>query len=247
MSDGQADRLSPGIIRAEGVFETMRVQNGKVIFLKEHFNRLGRGLKVFKIRMPYSRKRMKEDIVRLLKSNRLKTASVRLMIFREKNKVRISIICRPVGTFRYQRGFKAMVAAQRRNKTRTSHIKSVDYQIFHKAWQQANKNGFDEAVLLNGRGELVEGSRTNLFFVKNNILMTPSIQCGCLRGITRRVVMQRARELKVVCKTVKAKLIQLQNADEAFLTNSILGIMPLTKLGEQDISLHGACSIYLQW
>ncbi|OGX37184.1 MAG: hypothetical protein A3C36_00960 [Omnitrophica WOR_2 bacterium RIFCSPHIGHO2_02_FULL_52_10] len=133
------------------------------------------------------------------------------------------------------RGISAVISGVRRPGTRYSHIKSLDYLCFRHAYAEALKNGFDEAILLNSRGKIVEGSRTNIFFVKDGILYTPAVSCGCLNGITRRMVMRLARRLGIPCKAVAADARGLLEADEAFVTNALLGVMPLTRVNGRAI------------
>ena len=141
---------------------------------------------------------------------------------------------------RYSKGFKVIVSKTRRPKTRFSHIKSMDYGCFRKAFIEAKEKGCDEAILLNNRNELVEGSRTNIFFVKKGILYTPATHCGCLNGITRRIVLRLARQMDIPCKSVIADVSVLRQADEAFVTNAVMGVMPLTVVEGQAIGRKGA-------
>ena len=114
-------------------------------------------------------------------------------------------------------------------------MKTIAYRHFHQALEQARESGYDEAVLLNRYGHLVEGSRSNIFFLKNGALYTPSLSCGCLDGITRRIVLQLARKEKVPCCIVRATLAQLLAADEAFMTNSLVEVVPLLSVNDRPI------------
>ncbi|MEK6537555.1 MAG: aminotransferase class IV, partial [Nitrospirota bacterium] len=114
-------------------------------------------------------------------------------------------------------------------------VKSLDYWLFRERLRQARAAGFYEALLLNHKGELVEGSRTNLFLVKDGCLFTPSIKSGCLPGVMRQKVLEGARCLKLRCSAKTLTAQDLFAADEAFLTNALLGIMPLTALDKQPI------------
>jgi len=232
------DALAPGVVDGKGVFETMRVYNGRIFGLEHHLDRLVRGLKSLKIRSSYSKKQYIRHLYRTIRANRLRQARIRLAVWRERRRLRISIVCQSFGGYserQYQRGLKAVISDVRRAKTWFSHIKSMDYTCFHRAFKEAETHGYDEAILLNSRKELVEGSRTNVFFIKKNTLYTPAVKCGCLNGITRQIVMKHARQMNIPCRTVHAGIRKLLRADEAFVTNSLMGVMPLTAVGTHPI------------
>jgi len=230
---GMIEGLAPGNVGGIGVFETMRADGDAIFALDRHLDRLFRGLKVLRIRSPYSREEWRRNLARILKDNALKSARVRLAVWKERARVRIAIVCQDSPRFingQYIKGFKAAISGVRRPRSRYSHIKSMDYRIFRLAYQEARRQGYDEAILLNNRGEIVEGSRTNVFFVEKGVLCTPKISCGCLNGITRQIVLESARALGIPCRTDRANARQLATAQEAFLTNSLIGVMPLTGL-----------------
>lgn len=232
------DSLAPGVVQGEGVFETMRAREGKIGDLKEHLDRLWKGLKFLNIRPPYPTERLEYYLYRTLKVNGFRQARVRLAVWREKRHVRTAVVCRPFRGHsgdKYRRGFHAVVSDIRRKKTRSSHIKSMDYACFRRAFAQAKNKGFDEAILLNGRQEIVEGSRTNIFFVHQGVLCTPAIHCGALNGITRQQVIRRARREKIPVRMVAAGIRELFRADEAFVTNSLIGVMPLTAVAGRPV------------
>jgi len=92
---------------------------------------------------------------------------------------------------------------------------------------QAQDKGFDEALILNSRGFIAEAARSNIFLVKGDALFTPTLSCGCLAGITRKVVFDLAKRNNIKIYEGRFILKDLYEADEAFLTNSLMGVMPL--------------------
>jgi branched-chain amino acid aminotransferase len=136
----------------------------------------------------------------------------------------------------YRKGFKAIVSSLRRNsQSPLSRLKTGCYLENVLAKQEARTAGADEAILLNETGLIAEGSSSNLFCVDNNALLTPPIACGALPGITREVVMELAQSLGI--KAIEAELTPeaLLQAEEAFFTNSIAEIMPLTYIGDRPV------------
>jgi 4-amino-4-deoxychorismate lyase len=114
-------------------------------------------------------------------------------------------------------------------------VKSLDYNLYYSAFERAKKKGFHEALLINTKGFIFEGSRSNVFFLKKGVLCTPSLTLGCLNGITRQLVMECARDMKISIKNVKPKLQDFLTADEIFLTNALIGVMPVTQLEGKKI------------
>jgi branched-subunit amino acid aminotransferase/4-amino-4-deoxychorismate lyase len=232
------DRLLPGSLEGEGAFETMRMYDGKIFAFNDHMRRLLRGLKHFGMALPQSLKSISRLIARLSAVNRLRNSRVRVVIWKSKNKRNISISCQPLmlpSRSIYDQGFRVMTAGVARSRTRHSHVKSINYKMFRSAFKEAQLRGFDEALLLNYQGEIVEGTRTNIFFVNRKRLYTPAIRCGALNGITRGKVIECARQLKIPVRTVRAKLSALLKADEAFLTGSTLELMSIKSVDGKTI------------
>jgi branched-chain amino acid aminotransferase len=120
-----------------------------------------------------------------------------------------------------------LIKTRRAANDRWSNVKSLDYGVFAGAYAQAQKQGFDEALLLNRKGYIFEASRANIFWIKDKILYTPPLSSGCLKGITRQQVLKQARDLKISVKEENLTPEILKNSDFAFITNSLIGIKPI--------------------
>jgi len=233
--DRLVEKLTPGILKGRGVFETMRVYpTGKIFGLPEHLSRLKRGLKILKIESPLSGKRMRETLEEVLGFNHFTSARVRIIVWQDNRRVHVAIMAFPYDPFpasQYAKGFKAIISQSKLNEFYLmKDVKSLNYIFFLKAYQRAKTQGYDEALLLNRRGELVEGSRSNIFFLKDDKLYTPALASGCLRGITRGLVIKIARQMNIEVKQAITTPQELLNVDEAFLTNSLIEAMPLTSV-----------------
>lgn len=236
-----AQALTPGILSGRGVFETMRSYRGNIFALEEHLQRLFQSLEALGLQAPCSQKKMKFYLQETLRLNRLKNARLRLVIWRSKQGVRISIAAfsyKPALQRKYKQGFRAMFSDICRNeRAQESRIKSINYLPLLLAHRQARAQKRDEAILLNRKGFLAEGSKTNIFFISQGILKTPHVACGCLEGITRQKVFQIADQQKIQYQQGHFLPQHLLEADEAFCTNSLIEIMPLTRVQGTKIGL----------
>jgi len=238
--------LAPGVLQTRGVFETMLAwielyAGGKRLVLPafmEHMDRMERGLMLMGINRPFDVAGLGDVIGLLLKKNHIGRARVRVSVWEQGGGIRSSVICQPFYGYsekKYFIGFTAIISSELRKKTRFSHLKTYDYRCFYDAFQEAIGYGYDEAILLNSRGELVEGTRTNLFWIKKQTIFTPAIRCGCLNGITRQIVRKCVRSMGLSFHAVHADIHQLLDSDEAFFTNSLHGVMPLVRVGFNNI------------
>ncbi len=194
-------------------------------------------MRQFGLVCPYPEKEMDDWIVVLLRENRFEEGRMRLTVWREKNRMRISLIPSPLPTAAYQKGFTACVYPRPlKISSFGGDVKSIEYRFYLEAYAYAQSRGCDEAVLLNREGVVVEGSRANIFFVKGGTLLTPALAIRCLKGVTREVVLKLARSSALRVRSSRVGLHHVLGADEAFFTNSFLGVMPLVKLNGQPIS-----------
>lgn len=234
------DLLSPGFLYGQGVFETMRAYNQEVFRLDSHIERLLKALPIINMQLDIAADILKKAVKQCLKENGLKDAYVRLMVWQGTDKAHIAIFARSYNFFQkgdYQKGFRAIISKTfRQNESSPlAKIKSSNCLHLLLAYQEARNDNADEALLLNTRGFLAEASRANIFIVKDNFLLTPSLDCGCLAGITRDTVLAVARKEKLGVIEAKISREDLQKADEAFLTNSLIEIMPLVSVDGRPI------------
>lgn len=126
----------------------------------------------------------------------------------------------------YERGFTTEYSKVKRNETSSfTYHKTLNYGDCLLEKRQAKARGIDEPVFLNTRGEIAEGASTNVFFVKNGEIFTPSVDSGLLPGILREYICSHY--------PVKQQIIrpdEISQFDEMFLTNSLLGVMPVRSL-----------------
>jgi branched-subunit amino acid aminotransferase/4-amino-4-deoxychorismate lyase len=118
-------------------------------------------------------------------------------------------------------------------------IKSLNYLEHVLSWEEAQSRDFDEAVVLNERGEIVSATTANLFWAKNGTLHTPNLSTGALAGITRECVIELANRSFIPLLEGIYEMQDLTEADEIFLTSSSLGVAPVTTFDFRRYSSEG--------
>jgi branched-subunit amino acid aminotransferase/4-amino-4-deoxychorismate lyase len=143
---------------------------------------------------------------------------------------------KPPSPSEYRKGWKAVVVETRQNQgSPLSRLKSLNFLNNIWARREAEAKRVDEGILLNTLGEVAEASTSNIFLVKKGVVITPPEESGLLPGITRRVVLELTSTLGLEVYDKKVFLDDLMVAEEAFLTNSLIEIMPLVEIDGRRI------------
>lgn len=250
LQDATIGILDRGFLYGDGVFESMRSYRGYIFKLREHLERLYFGLKVLKISVPYEMKVFEEAIYTLLKINRLSNAYIRVTVTRGVGKRRFLphrdlkpntvIITERFKTYPskiYNDGVRLKISGIRQNESSPiTRIKSINYLNNILAKVEARQAGFDDALMLNLKGCVAEASASNIFLVKDNRLITPSVDSGILPGITRAVILDIAKKLGLETIQQKIYLSEVYTADEVFLTNSLIEVVPVIEVDQKLIN-----------
>ncbi|MDD4182322.1 MAG: aminotransferase class IV [Candidatus Omnitrophica bacterium] len=230
--------FEPGFLFGWGVFETMRAYRAKLPFLSLHIDRLNKNLEILgidKINLDFT-----DKIKQLLCENKLEDAYIRITAYKKRNSTGIIIYTDKFGYYpdeTYDKGFSAIISPYRRDtKSPFSQIKSLSYLENRMSWFHAQKANKDEALLLNQEDYLIGGSRSNLFLVKGKEIITPSVKSGAFAGITRQLLINELMDLRLKIKEKELTLEDLYDSNEAFLTSSLLEVMPLVECGSKKIA-----------
>ncbi|MFC1926467.1 aminotransferase class IV [Chloroflexota bacterium] len=243
-------KISPydyGFLYGYGLFETMRAYSGRIFRLERHLERLALSAKL--IGLPLGGFDLEKACYDTMKANNLKDARIRLTASIGKGGgtpdlpsqpvptvLIVARSFRPISVEKYEKGYRSKISSVRRNsQSPLCRLKSLNYLDNILARREAKVAGADEALLLNERGFLCEGSTSNIFLVSGGKLLTPDGESGILPGITREEVMQLAQEIGIEVVEREIILEDLLQADEAFLTNSIIEIMPLIEVDDKAI------------
>ncbi len=223
--------MDDGFYFGIGVFETIAVENGKPVFLREHLKRMECGIRELRIdNSTWKDEVNARSVSRYLKQNLIKRGVLKISVT-EKNVVFAS----RGNTYKesdYERGYALQISKVVRNETSPfTYVKSLNYGDNYHEKRKALREGYDEPVFLNTKGALTEGATTNLFFVKGGRLVTPHVSCGLLEGVFRNYLI---RTYEVEERIIYPE--EVQEFDEAFVTNCVVGIMPVARLGTTTFS-----------
>jgi len=240
-----------GFLYGDGVFETLRAYEGRIFKLTEHLERLFSSAAAINLTICKSKEQITQALYLTLAKNNLKNAYIRLTISRGTGEIGLDpALCQKptmvimahefsgYSAQMYQQGVRAIVASIRRLPVCAldPKIKSLNFLNNILAKQEAKRREAFEAILLNEQGVLCEATVSNLFFVSRRVLKTPHLECGLLPGITRQVVFELAGKVEGLGVEEGFYRPQaLYEADEAFLTNTSLEIMPLVEVDGRSI------------
>ena len=247
--------LTHALHYSTSIFEGIRCYDtpeGSAIFrLPEHIDRFFNSAKMYSMKMPYSKKKISDAIVNTVKSSKLKQCYIRPLAYYgygtmgltpTNNKVDVSISCwewkmgeSKAGKFS---GAKCKISKWIRidSKSQPMQAKSAaNYSNAALARMEALNAGYDEAIMLNNKGHVAEGSAENIFVVKNGKITTPPLDADILNGITRdsAIKLLKSNKIKVIEKNIK--ISDLLKADEIFMTGTAAEVKSVTRVDKTKI------------
>lgn len=244
-ADAKISVYDHGLLYGDGVFEGIRCYSGKVFKLEEHLDRLYDGARHIHLEIPLSKQAFAEAIHETLRINGLKDAYIRAVVTRgigtlgldprKCGKPEVIIITDSIQLYSpetYEKGLELATVATIRNHPAAldPRIKSLNYLNNILARIEATLCGCEEALMLNHKGEVAECSGDNIFIVKQGVLKTPPPDAGILKGITRGVVIELARQAGIPVQEVPLTRHDIYAADECFLTGTAAEIIAVSKV-----------------
>lgn len=221
-----------GLLYGDGVFEGIRMYNGRIFKCREHIDRLFESARAIGIKIPMTKEQVSKAVEDTLKANGLKESYIRLIVTRGVGdlgldpklckKPSIIIIADKIQLYPpeiYEKGLELITAATPRNhqEALSPRIKSLNYLNNIMAKMEGHQANVREVVMLNLDGYVCECSADNIFLVKDGVLKTPAPSAGILKGITRDAIIRIARDSGIEVREENITRFDLYVADEVFL------------------------------
>jgi len=234
-----------GFLYGDALFETIRVVNGRLIFWEDHYLRLMSSMRILRMEIPmsFTMEFLEEQILKVfVEGEKNNSARIRITVFRknggfylpQSNEVSYLIGAEFLADTYYILNeasyevelFKDFTLSENMlsNLKTTNRVLNVVGSIY------AKENGHDNCLLLNDSKSVVEALNGNIFLVKDKVLKTPPLEDGCIKGTIRKKILEIINKIDTYeCQENSITPFELQQADELFITNSVMGIQPITK------------------
>ena len=239
-----------GLLYGDGVFEGIRLYDKCIFKLEEHLIRLEMSAKALMLDIPFDREALAQAVCDTCNANGLENGYIRLVVTRgvgnlglsikNCNQPQLIIIADNIQLYPkeyYEKGLKIITVPTRRNNSAAlpPMIKSLNYLNNILAKIEAQNLGYQEAIMLNDQGYVAECTGDNIFMLKDGILYTPKIASGSLKGITREVVIDIAKELQIELIETEMTRYDTWIADEMFLTGTAAELIPIVEVDSRKI------------
>ena len=224
----------------DALFETLKFQNNQIQFLEDHYFRLMASMRMLRMEIPlsFSLEFLEKEILKTIEANKYDPARIRIQIFRKNggfylpktNEINYLIEIYELGSTKkdsyeldvYKDFY--VYSGMLSNLKSTNRIINVTASIF------AKENNLDDCILLNEKKYVAETTKANIFLVKANRVITPALTEGCIKGIMRKKVIEEIKRIGMYeLLETEISPFEIQKADAVFITNSIIGIQPVTK------------------
>lgn len=230
----------------DGLFETIRILGGKPFRWEPHFDRLQHGADFLKIKLPLAEPQLLGVVLKLIEKNQRPDGLLRLTLSRgvgapgyspkKAKHPALVMSLRPALERGNPPSWKLAVSSFRLSPDDPlARFKTCNKLPQVLARAEADAAGADEALLLNTRGSVVEGTSSNLFWIKRGILHTPPLAAGILPGVTRAIVFEIASQLQIPLLEKNISLAELPKAEGIFLSLTSLGIVEAASLAAKTL------------
>ncbi len=243
-----------GFAYGDAVFETIRIINGKIMFWEEHYFRLMASMRIMRMEIPgnFSPEFLEKELLDLVEANGLidSPARIRFSVYRQEGGY-FTPLTRQVGYVITARTLEQpfylfpedfyeieLFKDHYMNSGLLSSVKTNNRAINVLGSIYAQENDYDNCLLINEKKNVVEALNANLFLVNGKTIKTPPVSDGCIKGITRGVLIDIIKKLpdyELLEESVSP--FELQKADELFLTNVVMGIRPVSKYRKKEYDL----------
>ncbi|MGB2621431.1 MAG: aminotransferase class IV [Candidatus Acidiferrum sp.] len=225
-------RLSPGqagLLCGWGLFTTLRIFRGEAFAYERHWRRLEKDAAIVRLPMPYNSAKVRIHLHEVIRANQVAEGCARIYLVynqvgiwqSEEKQPEVDLIIYTAPLPQYREPVKLGLREHGRHAAAPlAGVKTISWLQNVWAVGEAQKEGFDEVVLLNERGEIAECTAANLFAVKNGKVYTPPLNSGCLEGVTRGILFEIAPEAGVAVIEQTLRPEDLYSADEVFISST---------------------------
>lgn len=238
-----------GFLYGYGLFEVIRIYHGVPFRLERHLARLRRSAEVLDFAASLSRCDLETACTQIIQTNKIQQGMLRVTVTggpgdpfttlparRQPTVLVTAQPYKPPSTSVYRRGYKANISQFRKDSlSPLSQVLATSALSGYLAKREAKDDGADEALILNERGVLVGGSTSSVFLITGHILLTPPLKSGVVPGVAREAILELAASSGIEAGEWAIKEKDIFQAQEAFLSSSLLEIMPLTQVSGQII------------
>ena len=241
-----------GFLFGDAIFETIKVNGTKILFLEEHYLRLMASMRICRMEIPmnFTMEFMEEEILKLIALQTNKVSNrIRFSVFRNaegfynptSNDVQFIITCSELASDSYVFSSTTYEVELYKDFHISKHLlatlKTNNKMINVVANIFAKENGFENCLLINEDKNVVEATNGNVFMKMGNQIITPPTSDGCLNGIMRKqiiAIVNKMDTIEMIEKSISP--FDLQKADELFISNVITGIQPITKYRKKEFT-----------
>ncbi len=238
-SPGQA-----GLICGWGLFTTLKIVQGEAFAYERHWRRVEKDAGITRLPLPYSGAKVRVNLQEVIRANKVVDGCARIYLVwndvgmwkSDEKMAEVDLVITTADLPAYPDLVRLTVREHGRHAASPlSGVKTISWLNSVWAASEAHKEGFDEVVMLNERGEVSECTAANLFIVKNDRVLTPPLSSGCLEGVTRGVLMEIASEAGTSVGEQTLRVEDLLSAEEVFVTSTNRNLIGVKEIAGQTI------------
>jgi branched-chain amino acid aminotransferase len=246
-------RLSPGqagLICGWGIFTTLRISKGEAFAYERHWRRLERDAAATRIPMPYTAAKVRVHLHEVIRANQVAEGCARVYLVyntvgywqSDEKQPQVDLIIYTAPLPEHRESVRLAIREHGRHAASPlAGVKTTSWLNNVWAVAEATKEGFDEVVMLNERGEVAECTSANIFVVKDGKILTPPLNSGCLEGVTRGILMEIAPETGTSVIEQALRPEDLYSADEIFISSTNRNLISVGEIAGQKIAAGPIC------
>lgn len=242
-SPGQA-----GLICGWGLFTTVRIVQGEAFAYERHWRRMEKDAGITRLPLTYSGAKVRVNLQEVIRANKVNEGCARIYLVwnspgmwkSEEQMPEVDLVITTADLPKYPDAARLSVREHGRHAASPlAGVKTISWLNSVWAASEAHREGFDEVVMLNERGEVSECTAANIFIVKNGKVLTPPLSSGCLEGVTRGILMEIASEAGTSVGEQTLHVDDLLSADEMFITSTNRNVIGVKEIAGNAVGRGG--------